>query len=142
MRNAAIIYRISPSFDEGSKLHVEISWVEHRKEFKLDIQCGIDKSRRWWFKENAELKSILDESSDLSLPLLSGGPIGLDGTTYSLQFGHSPSVAFTWWQEVPSEWSQLVSIVNQIEGVVDKMKKRSEQGGAANPLQPSASGDC
>lgn len=90
----------------------------------MNIQTGVyEKNHRLWFDESHELDAILAETTSLQLPLSASGQVGLDGTTYTLRIGCESSVEYTWWADLPDEWSALAPLVDKIMQVVDKKPK-------------------
>jgi hypothetical protein len=120
MKRPSITYDVEPSFDEHQRLRVEIAWVDRRGKFMLDVKKGLQQNRRLWFDANEDIDNILRDSAALQLPVSAEGPIGLDGTVFHFTIGSTPSVTFSWWMDMPSEWTALQSIVDHIDRVVDQ----------------------
>jgi hypothetical protein len=120
MNRPAITYDVEAFCDVDQRLHVEIAWNDHRKQFMLDITRGTERNKRRWFDENLELDAILRNVASLQVPLGIDGPCGLDGVSFKLRIGHAPAVTFSWWMEIPEDWEPLQSIVNRINRIVEQ----------------------
>jgi hypothetical protein len=120
MSRPRISYSIKPSFEPEKALTVAVGWVDRRKQYCVDVKRGA-KTKRKWIDSDSRLDEIMAASASLDLPLLSEGPEGLDGTGYSFKIGITPSVEFSWWQELPDSWIALADIIQQMSIIADEM---------------------
>ena len=60
-------------------------------------------------------EELLSPLIGLALPIVAQGPMGLDGTTYSLKISVGlTNVTLRWWEEIPAEWQSLSPIVEAL----------------------------
>ncbi len=115
-----ISYSIKPSFEPEKAVTVEVGWADRRKQYCVDVKRGA-KTKRKWVDSDSRLDEIMAAAASLDLPLLSEGPVGLDGTGYSFKIGITPSVEFSWWQELPASWIALAGIIKQLSIIADEI---------------------
>lgn len=127
MQKVEITYQENQALDLAEDLTVKIIWDEDRGHYELDYQKGMYGNKCCLVDQNHELDAVIANAIACQLPVMASGMVGLDGTTYRLKIGESPSVQFTWWEELPNEWAALSSIINKINIMVERDIDESEK---------------
>jgi hypothetical protein len=62
-----------------------------------------------------DVETMLKSLSDIQIPLLPNGEIGLDGTTYALEISHGRnSATYEWWEDIPEGFDSLKMIIDKL----------------------------
>jgi hypothetical protein len=116
----SISYSVFPSFDFENNLVISISWSRTRKQYLIKYKKGVfSDSQEKWLDPNPDTENLMDLARKTNLPQEVEEIIGLDGTSYDLKIGKGSSAkSFDWWENLPYEWSSLVSIIRIIEKLI------------------------
>jgi len=107
-----------PSFEGGLVWDIRVV----REEFKL-YESTINPEKTGFLRpgykqlaiESSELAAVLSSLSRLKLqPCLSAASAGCDGTTTTVLMSRGFSTAmFSWWEQGPDEWREIIQVVNE-----------------------------
>lgn len=99
-------------------------------------QLGIDSQRL-----NGLLLALA--SAKLSSCLPANPNIGLDGTTTSIAFSNGfASIAVSWWEEGPPEWSELTELARQAAQEFKRLKSAVVEVARSDDLRSSPDPEC
>ena len=112
MRFDRITYSIKPSFADSSFCHIE----KDARAAVYSVFVKIGNAEQGFQISTENVLPILDAIERLSLPIPTDVR-AFDGTVYSLKIGALNSVTYSWWEELPAEWSALEEIVKAIEAI-------------------------